>query len=246
MIGTANPPSWLRTLPTVRMRRVSAFATLLVSLLLGASLAWGQGSYTLEPTGAPPASEVAKAVLDALQPQGIRLLGEKGAAVSEVWLSRSVLLTQASAGSGDAVYPSLGVGTLLGVLHFPSAGADFRGQAIKPGYYTLRYAHIPKDGNHMGVNPYPDFVLLSPAAVDTQTESLKLEDLLTLSRQASGTAHPAVMSLVPIKGASFPSLVQDGQGHWVLQVKLSGRAAANGQVQALPIALVLLGQAQGA
>jgi len=77
-------------------------------------------------------------------------------------------------------------------------------------------------------------VALSPAAADTEIDKgLKFEDLVKLSKQASGTGHPAVMSLVPVsQGASFPSVVQDDQGRWVLQTKLGD----------IPIALVLVGQ----
>ncbi len=218
------------------MRRTATAGLLLAWLVFFGILAWGQGAYKTEATGALNSADVPKALADALDPQGARLVDAKGAAVSEVWLLKSVALGPASA-SSDAVYPSLSVGTLVGVLHFPAQGADFRGQTIKPGYYTMRYAKIPQDGNHMGVNPYPDFILLSPVAADTQSQALKLEDLLKLSKQASGTAHPAVMSLIPVaQGATFPSTAQDDQGRWALQLKLSGGS------QQVPIALIVVGQ----
>lgn len=216
------------------IRRTRLLGLFLAAQLLGA-WAWGQGAYKIEPVATVP-SDIPKALQDVLQQQGTRLVGDKGA-VCEVWVGKAV--AQSTGGNPDAVYPSLGVGTLVGVLHFPAAGSDFRGQTIKPGYYTLRYALLPQDGNHMGVNPYRDFLLLSPVAADTQIDKpLQLVDLYKLSRQASGTNHPAVMSLVPTaQGASFPSLGQDDQGHSVLQVKL-GTAGGD-----LPIALVVVGQA---
>ena len=220
------------------MRRSFHFGASVAAQVLCASLLLGQAGYKVQPTGPPSASDLPKSLLEALQDQGIRLVDDKGNAASELWFLKSVPLASSSSASSDAVYPALSVGRLVAVLHFPGAGSDFRGQSIKPGYYTLRYAQIPKDGNHMGVNPYPDFLLLSPAATDTQVDAvLKLDDLLKLSRQASGTPHPAVLSLVPTsQGASFPSVVQDDQGHWVVQVKLPG------QGQDVPIALVLVGQ----
>ena len=208
---------------------------LLTAQLLGTAWAWGQGAYKIEPVATVP-SEIRKTLQDALQSQGTRVVGDKGA-VCEVWVGKAVAAS--TAGNPDAAYPGLGVGVLVGVLHFPAAGSDFRGQTIKPGYYTLRYALLPQDGNHMGVNPYRDFLLLSPVAADTQIDKpLPPLDLYKLSRQASGTNHPAVMSLVPTaKGATFPSLGQDDQGHTLLQVKL-GTGGGN-----LPIALVVVGQA---
>lgn len=226
------------------MRRTFITGLLLASLLLWAAIAWGQGTYKIESTGVPSAADLPKALLDALQPQGARLVSDSGAEVCDVWLLKSVALVQSAEGSSDALYPGFSVGSLLGVLRFPSAGSDFRGQTIKPGYYSLRYALIPQDGNHMGVNPYRDFVLLSPVAADTQVDkTLKLEDLLRLSRQVSGTPHPAVMSLVPAsQGATFPSAVQDDKGHWVLQLKVQGKSAAG--EQDFPIGLILIGKAE--
>lgn len=217
------------------VRRTRPFGLFLAAQLLTAVWARAQGAYKIEPI-TTVSSEVPKALQDVLQPQGTRVLGDKGA-LCEVWLAKAV--AQGSGGNPDAVYPTLGVGTWVGVLHFPASGSDFRGQAIKPGYYTLRYALLPQDGNHMGVNPYRDFLLLTPVVADTQVDKpLQPADLYKLSRQASGTNHPAVMSLVPTaQGASFPSLAQDDQGRFVLQVKLG---TAGGE---LPIALVVVGQA---
>jgi hypothetical protein len=215
--------------------RTRLLGLLLAAQALGIAWAWAQGASKIEPVTTVPA-DIPKALQDALQPQGTRVVGDKGT-VCELWLGTAV--AQGTGGNPDAVYPTLGVGTLVGVLHFPAAGSDFRGQTIKPGYYTLRYALLPQDGNHMGVNPYRDFLLLSPVTADTQIDKpLQLLDLYKLSRQASGTNHPAVMSLVPTaQGATFPSLRQDDQGHAVLQVKLG---SAGGD---LPIALVVVGQA---
>jgi hypothetical protein len=128
----------------------------------------------------------------------------------------------------------------LGVLHFPNAGADFRGQAIKPGFYTLRYGLIPQDGNHMGVNPTRDVLILCPVAVDNDlATTLKFDDLVKLGRQASGTPHPGFLLGAPVNGDSFPAVVKDDQGHWNLQVKLHGSGGD------LPIAFTVVGKWQG-
>lgn len=221
------------------MRRVKSsrlVVVLLASVCLFGTLAWAQGSYKAEPVGPLTASDVPKALEDALSPEGARLVNDKGATVGELWTLKSVALGAANS-SSDALYSSLSVGTLVGVVHFPAQSNDFRGQTIKAGYYTLRYGKMPQDGNHMGANPYPDFLLLSPVSADTQLTPLKLDDLLNLSRKASGTAHPAVMSLVPVaSGAKFPSAAGDDKGDEALQVKLSGGG------QQVPIALILVGQ----
>jgi len=202
-------------------------------------VAFGQSGYKIDSAPAPAAGDVPKALLDALDPAGSRLLNSGGTTVAEVWWRKSIA-TQSSPTSSDVVYGNIPPGAMIGLIHFPAAGSDFRGQAIKPGYYTLRYANVPQDGNHMGVSTYRDFALLSPVAADSEIDqALKFDDLVKLSRQASGTNHPAVMSLVPAgeSNQNFPALVQDKEGHSVLQVKVH----ANPEVR---IAIVLVGQAQ--
>lgn len=211
---------------------------LLASVLLSGALAWGQGAYKAEAVTAPGASSgVPQALLDMLDPNGARLVSAKGPTVGEVWLVKGAALSPG--GSSDSVCPSLSVGELVGLLHYPTPGSDFRGQNIKAGFYTLRYAHMPQDGNHMGANPYPDFLVLVPAAADTALDkNLEFADLMKLSKQASGTNHPAVLSLIPVSsGATFPSAAQSDQGYSALQMSLAGKGGGS-----QPMALVLVGQ----
>lgn len=230
------------------MRRLLTCGFILLAQLLWAACALGQGGYKIEVVGAAPSSDLAQSQQDALQPQGTRLLDEQGAAVCEVWLRKTVPTQQAAGGSGEILYGGLGTGTVVGVLRFPKGGSDFRGQPIKVGLYTLRYALIPQDGNHMGVSPYRDFLLLGPAAVDTDlNKEMTYDDVIKLSRQASGTPHPAILSLVPVNenaAQSLPALAKDDQGHWVLKVKLQGKPAAGGQGQEFPLAIILVGKAE--
>ncbi len=106
------------------MRKRSEFCLFLTLRLLWTALAWGQSSYQVEATAAPPASALPQNLVAALRPDGIRVLGDKGAVLCEVWFSKSPV---GSGGAGGAVYPGLEVGTPLGVLHFPRAASDFRG-----------------------------------------------------------------------------------------------------------------------
>jgi hypothetical protein len=218
--------------------RKAAWAGLFLALeVCCVSFAWGQGSYKIEAVPLP--ADVPKPLESALQPQGERLLDGKGAAVSEVWFSKSVQAQSGANSTGDVLYAGLSVGEFIGVLRLPNAGSDFRGQPLKPGLYTMRYALMPQDGNHMGVNPNRDFILLSPVAADADpSKAFNFNDLVKQSKQASGTNHPAVISLAAANGQSFPSLAQDDQGHWVVQVKLSTNSGD------LPFAVILVGQAQ--
>ena len=220
------------------MKLCRAQMLILASQLVVASLAFGQ-TYKVESAGAPPAADISKPLQDALESQGTRVTSDQGATLLEVWLRKTVPTNVSASGSSDYLFPSLSEGVFLGVLHFPSPGADFRGQVIKPGFYTLRYGLIPQDGNHMGVNPTRDVLVLCPVAVDNDlATALKFDDLVKLGRQASGTPHPAFLLGAPVNGDSFPAVVKDDQGHWNLQVKLHG---SDGD---LPIAFTVVGKWQ--
>jgi hypothetical protein len=124
----------------------------------------------------------------------------------------------------------------LGVLRFPSAGADRRGQTIKPGVYTLRYGLYPVNGDHQGAAPQRDFAVLTPIAEDKDPNSTPaFDDLMAMSRKASGTPHPAVLSLEPpAAGSSAPSLNKEGEKDWSLSFKLGDT----------PMAIILVGKAE--
>ncbi len=216
------------------------YALWIFVLILGwVSWARAQGNYKIEAAGAPPSS-LPPAVQRALESDGTKVVNGQDT-VCELWWSKSIPTVPNASTSPDIVYGNLGVGTFVGVIDFPAQSFDFRGQTIKPGLYTLRYALVPTDGNHMGVSTYRDFVLLSPVSADTHVDAvLSFGDLLKLSRQVTGTGHPAVMSLAPATAdaKTLPILVQDDQGHSVLDVKLNGP-------QGFPFAIVVVGQYQG-
>jgi hypothetical protein len=222
------------------MKSVTAFRLTLAACLFFSLSAFGQESYKVEAIGAPASSDVPQTILDALEAQGTRVAGDQGV-VCEVWLRKAVPL-KAVGEPGEILYSALNNGMVLGVLRFPSAAADFRGQSIKPGYYVMRYALIPQDGSHMGVYATRDVVVLSPVGADSEiTKDLAFDDLVKLSRLASGTPHPAFLVMSPVsEDSSFPSMVKDDQEHWNLQLKVKGASAE------LPLAITLVGKWEGA
>ena len=183
-------------------------------------------------------TSVPDVVRQTLEAKGHRILLEDGMHTCELWLRRN-MPAQPKKDSQDVIYTQLGESTLVGVLHFPKSGSDFRGQAIPAGFYTLRYALIPNDGNHLGVAPNRDFLLLIPAASDTDPgATFKFQDLVALSRTATGTKHPGPLSLVQPDGAA-PVVSKDDQDHWIFSASLK---LASGED--LPFSLVVKGVAQ--
>ncbi|MGH9405831.1 MAG: hypothetical protein ACRD3D_08360 [Terriglobia bacterium] len=222
----------------------SQIAATAFSLFLSVVCAWGQGAYKVTSTGAPTAAPASMQGL--VEAQGTQFGSAQGAPLCEIWWRKGIPEQANSGGSSDVLYGGLSMGEFVGLIDFPAAAKDYRGQAIKPGYYTLRYALIPQDGNHMGVSSYRDFLLLVPVADDSSPSSnLSFNAVVKESRLATGTGHPAVLMLdPPAQGATFPSAAQDDQGNWALDVKLDVKAAP-GQDQQLPFAVVLVGQYQG-
>jgi hypothetical protein len=187
--------------------------------------------YKLESAGAPP-SEVAPAIRAALQTDGAKITGPTGA-VCEVWFRTEVPSVANS--EQNVSFANIAEGTLLGVVRFPVKGSDRRGQPIQPGVYTLRLSFYPVDGAHQGVAPTRDFVLMSPAATDTDLNATPAFDqLVAMSKKASGSPHPAVLNCWKPDTAEGPALKQEGDD-WVLYSKIGDR----------PIALIVVGTYQG-
>src|ERR1035441_9660118 len=189
--------------------------------------------YKLEPltTAAPGLPD---SYAKAIQTQGVRVVGASGA-WCEVWLAKS--LPVGAKPDDAAISFGIAQGTLLGVIRFPGKGADRRGQVIPPGVYTLRYSLFPVDGAHSGVAPQRDFALLTPLAADPDpAANPAFDDLVKMSRKASGSPHPAVLSLqTPPPGATAPSVAKEGEHDWTLTVKAGD----------LTFSIIVVGKAEG-
>ena len=181
-----------------------------------------------------PISSAAPALAGAMQSQGYRISSPAGP-WCEVWFAKTIAV--GAKPSDSAITFGIAQGTLLGVLRFPAKGADRRGQVIPAGVYTMRYSQFPVDGAHQGVAPQRDFALLSAAASDTDPAAKPdFNTLVQWSTKASGTAHPAVLSLEsPPSGAGVGSLTKEGDNDWTLTIK-------DGD---LTFAIILVGKVEG-
>ncbi|HVZ19340.1 MAG TPA: hypothetical protein VG897_19635 [Terriglobales bacterium] len=187
------------------MKRL-AFALLLLvsSVAFAATKAEKIGAFT-------EGSEKLKAALAA---DGYRVYLPNTLACCDVWLPKKIAATKKDV--PGAYYPEFHESEFLGVIVFPKGGGgDFRGQTIKPGSYTMRYELLPGDGNHMGVAPYLDMVLLIPIADDPDPDATyDFSKMVELSTKASGSAHPAAFEMMPARdgeGSAFQT--DDG---WVV------------------------------
>jgi len=213
----------------------------LVLIFLGLTGVRAAPSYKVETVGACADSRVSEGVRNALQPQGIRVVGDSGA-FCELWL-RKVLPQQG--GSSGTSYSTLTTGTFVGVIIYRANAGDYRGQAVKTGAYTLRYQTIPQDGNHLGVSPSPDFLLLAPAAADKNPDSvIEYQELIKLSKQASGTNHPNPLYLTLPTSGGAAAFREAEEGRWALEAKTKAQPAGGSETD-FPLAIVLIGKAEG-
>ncbi len=177
--------------------------------------------YTTAPAAGPCSCEgVSDSVKAALDSNGYQVKDSSGAPYVDVWLAKNIpTASQAAAGADFAIPPV----TLIGVIRYAKGGGDFRGQAIKPGFYVMRYNVQPEDGDHQGASPRRDHLLLSPAAEDKgPAAQLTFEAAVDLSRKASGTRHPLVLFLTTPDGKL--STIRHSGNRDILQVK-SGSTA---------------------
>ena len=213
----------------------------LLFLLLTASFTARADGGKIETIGALTDQSASESVRKVLEPKGYRVTLADGSVVCEIWLRAGVPAANKSETAG-AVYTGLAESALIGVINFPKATNDFRGQAIKAGTYTLRYALHPTDGNHMGISPVRDFLVMIPLSVDQNPEAVyKFEELVKMSAKVSGTNHPAVASLVMPEGgaAAAPSLAENEHGHIIFVAKVKTQAGAD-----MPIAIIVKGRAE--
>ena|SRR5262245_60542237 len=222
------------------IKQLLAFLLLLpFSLSASARNAAINAAYKIEAIPALAEATVSEAVRKSLDEKGIRVLDEKGKPVCEVWFRKSITTTKDEAPGAN--FAQIGEGNFVGAIHFPASTSDFRGQGIKAGYYTLRFGLILQDGNHLGVSPARDFFLLCPVADDKDPSTqMKMEDVLKLSRTASGTSHPSVWSLVPASSdKDLPKISKNEHEHVILETTLSTSSGP------LAIGMIVVGRTEG-
>ncbi|HEX4950806.1 MAG TPA: hypothetical protein VFZ34_29360 [Blastocatellia bacterium] len=208
------------------------FFLVTISLLVLLSPVFAEGK--VEAIGALAEASIADPIKAAVEEKGWRVTGDNGKVIAEVWFAKKV------DASGKEVmganFGNIPEGTLLGVIHFPANTSDYRGQAVKAGYYTLRYALILENGAHLGVSPTRDFVLLCSPNDDKDPKPIAPPELIKLSMKASGSGHVSPWNIVlPEAKDGLPKVVKTEEGHVVLDANVSG----------IHLGLTLIGKTEG-
>lgn len=166
---------------------------LVVATADGQSLVAAKGS-----DAAPP--ELTAAMSAALAPGSVTV--KSGDVQLDLWWVKAIALTKAP--EGAPAWGDVGDGTLVGAIRVGAQWSDVRGYVVRPGVYTLRYARQPANGDHLGVSPNREFLLMSPAAVDTTPDPVGYKGAVDLSKQTVRRAHPSALSLDPPAANAAP------------------------------------------
>jgi hypothetical protein len=155
-------------------------------------------SLKVEKVAAPV--QLSKAVEELLEPQAYRIFDSANQQLLTFWLRKEIPLDA----TGDQIangitYREVVPGSLIGCLEVHQPWIDFRKQEVKPGIYTLRLAIQPATGDHEGTAPHSEFCIICPAEKDATVEPMDLKKLVDLSSKVTGTAHPSVMLLFPVR-----------------------------------------------
>ncbi len=197
----------------------------------------------------PPAS-VAPEIGATLQPGGFRVLDDQGQPFAEVWFRKSIPANAKPAGAKGVIqFPFLEESELLGVVNLHGEAHDYRDQTIAKGVYTMRYGLQPVNGDHLGVSPFRDYVLLLPSAKDKALAVLPRKQLETQSSESAGSSHPAIffMLAVPPSGPSAPSMIHDEEKNtWRVVVPLELAVKGEEKPVTLPVSIILVGMSEGA
>lgn len=212
---------------------------LMIALRTFAALAILSGvayAQTLTPSAlaAPPPAELSAGIKGELQKSGFKVAA--GDITLDLWWVNAVKLTA----EGDG-WDNVDSGTLVGAVRITGNFKEIRGKPVKAGVYTLRYGLQPQNGDHLGISPFREFLVLSPAAVDQDPKTTGFDGAVALSKQTIGTSHPAGLSLDPPVATETPlSVYSNEQGHKGVVFEVP-RSVGGKPAGALRFGLILIG-----
>ena len=177
-------------------------------LLFGAIVVFALNSQLTTLSSSGPPDELAPAIKTQVQTTGAKVI--VGDATLEIWWANGVAATAPGPG-----WSNVESGTLVGLMRVTGSFKEIRGKVVKPGVYTLRYGQQPQNGDHLGISPFREFLLISPAAIDKDPTILGFDGVVALSKEVIGTAHPASLSLDPPEEApgALLSTFKNESGH---------------------------------
>lgn len=205
---------------------------LVVSLVASVSAAQGIDAQRHKE---PVPSELAAQVRDAIAPGGVRAVA--AGVTIDFWFVKAL-----ETGAAPPAWAGVAEGALVGAVRIAGDFHDIRGRLIKAGVYTMRYGIQPDNGDHLGTSPWRDFLLLVPAAIDTDLAARGHDGTVDLSKKTIGGSHPAVWSIdPPVTTEAVLALHKTELGHQAVIVEVPCSAAGK-PAGALRFGVVLIGR----
>jgi hypothetical protein len=177
---------------------------LLVLIVQAVVLAWllavapAAAQLAVTSLASPAPDALAAPIRQQLSPEGHKV--SLGATTLELWWVNALSV----AGGGPPEWSKVAEGALVGVVRVSGSFKEIRGKAVNPGVYTLRFGLQPQNGDHLGVSPFREYLLLSPASADQDPKALGFDASVALSKLTVGTSHPAALSLDPPLSTAAP------------------------------------------
>ena len=188
-------------------------------------------------------SDIPEAFAKLLDPRGLRLK-TPDEAVYDIWLRKELPLADASERM-RIKFPAVPEGSFLGVIRSYGLEVDYRESDVEPGFYAMRYALQPEDGDHMGTADTRDFVILTGFDEDTDPAPVADDvELSELSILASSSDHPLVCYLIPPRDEERdgPAVYRHPEREeWVADLILQARAPDAEKSHGVRVGLVLIG-----
>ena len=181
----------------IRVRLAPLALAVLVYALVATADA--QSLVAAKGSDAPP-PELNPAIAAAFAPGSATV--KSGDVQLDLWWVKAIALAKPP--EAAPAWTDVGDGTLVGAIRVSAPWSDVRGYVVRPGVYTLRYARQPANGDHLGVSPNREFLLMSPAAVDTTPDPVGYKGAVDLSKQTVRRAHPSALSLDPPAATAAP------------------------------------------
>ena len=222
---------------------VKSFLSLAAILVLVALPAAQGQDFSVEVVeNGPDAGEVSADLVALMSNNGYRI--KNGSRTTgEIWLLKQWEVDPAFEKTMERLYPFT-PGQLIGLLHFNRRGSDFRDQTISSGWYTLRFALQPVDGNHVGTSPTRDFLVLVDAGQDAADRDWGEEDLNRASAGAAGSTHPAMLCLqAPEETSEAVGVRHDEANDWWILQALGKGVGSDDKPKDVSIEIVVAGHA---
>jgi hypothetical protein len=193
----------------------------------------------------PPAEGLSPAVRAQLESTGVRVIRGTKTVYCDFWFCKDLVTEEDFKPTAQRLYP-FQEGQLVGVVRYARSGSDFREQELAEDTYTLRYALMPVDGNHVGVFPTRDFLLLVCARDDKDPGLFEdLDELNERSMDAAQAGHPAMYPLTEVLDdvGVAPVMRHNEESDWWI-VRAGLKTKTGDESQAMIVEYVVVGIAE--